>query len=171
MATWGDEDDFRHFLPRVLELAASDHYLLVDIELILGKLSYAGWWEWPAAERHAIESFLSLRWNAGLGEDPPYTWPGSPALFEADSWLCGIAQARLDTAPFVEAWRRRGAVNTLGHVAAFLDSNPRLLADGTLGNAFWEAGAEECAAQMRTWLSACLDDPEFQTALAAWYQQ
>src|SRR5215213_8574195 len=44
MTTWGDEDDFRHFLPRVLELAVSNDSLsFVDTELMLSKLAYASW--------------------------------------------------------------------------------------------------------------------------------
>lgn len=62
MTTFGDVDDFKHFLPRILELLATDffnaHY---DTELILGKLNYGKWAEWPPEEQAAIRQFLD-RW-------------------------------------------------------------------------------------------------------------
>ena len=71
MTTWGDEHDFRHFLPRVLELTVDEADSFVEIEIILGKLAYADWARWPAGERTAIEAFLSRRRNLGLTQDPP----------------------------------------------------------------------------------------------------
>lgn len=174
MTTWGDENDFRHFLPRVLELTVDEADSFVEIEIILGKLAYAEWARWPAAERIAIESFLGPRWDLGLRQDPSDDVRGSHSQFDADSWLCGIALTGLDTKPYVDAWRRRGAASTVGHVAAFLELNPNLITAGTLGNPFWEPGtpqASACADQMRVWLRACLDDPEFQAQLSAWYEQ
>ena len=174
MTTWGDANDFRHFLPRVLELAVDDADSFVEIEIIFGKLAYADWTRWPAAERTVIESFLSRRWDLGLTQDPPGALRGSHSRFDADSWLCGIALTGLDTEPYVDAWRHRGGASTVGHVATFLELNPKLMTAGTLGNAFWEPGtpqASACADQMRAWLSVCLDDPEFQARLTAWYQR
>jgi hypothetical protein len=53
MTTWGDDYDFRHFLPRILELYALDERLtsqFVDEPIVLGKLRYGKWLMWPEAE-------------------------------------------------------------------------------------------------------------------------
>ena len=174
MTTWGDEDDFRHFLPRVLELAVSnDSISFVNTEIILDRLAYAGWRDWPGAEQAAVESFLSLRWRIGLTQEPRSSLGDSDSEFDADAWLCGIALTGLDITPYIDAWRGRGPVSTIGHVVALLETNPHLLTDGRLGNVFWEGTNEAsvCAEQMRRWLSSCLDDADFQARLAAWYQQ
>ena len=178
ISTWGDEDDFRHFLPRVLELAMTNNSLsFVAPELILDKLAYAGWGAWPAAEQEAVESFLRLRWSIGLTQETRSSQGDSVSEFDADEWLCGIALTGLDTLPYVDVWLRMGAVSTFGHVVAFLESNRHLLTDGRVDNAWWgdtrEAPREApaYAEPMRTWLSSLLDDPGFQTRLAAWYQQ
>src|SRR4051812_3921753 len=60
MTTVGDVDDFRHFLPRILELLPHD--FPVDKEVVLSKLKYAGWAQWPPAERAAVKRFLVDLW-------------------------------------------------------------------------------------------------------------
>ncbi len=67
MTTWGDEDDFRHFLPRIFELV-SPHYpmserLLVDEQVVFGKLNYGNWRTWPDAEQAAIRTYLLSAWQ------------------------------------------------------------------------------------------------------------
>jgi hypothetical protein len=168
MTTWGNAQDFRHFLPRILELMVSgDPDWWVDTEIVLGKLAYGEWGTWPTQEQAAVRSFLRLRWTEGLS----LAEGGSD--FDADTWLCAVASAGDDLAPYIEFWRGLGATKTIGHVASFLRSNPDLLTAGELGNAFWDPGRSQttaCAEEMRSWLSVCLDDPEFQAALAAQYQ-
>lgn len=172
MTTWGDEHDFRHFLPRILELVVSGN-LGTLVEIVLGKLAYANWSTWPGREQAVLRTFLRLRWRAGLSQDAAEGLDPDPSQFDADAWLCGVALAGEEIAPYIEAWQREGATKTIGHVAAFLETNPDLLSYGNLGNGFWDAGnpqAAACAKEMRTWLSACVDDPEFQATLAIHYQ-
>ena len=47
MTTWGDVNDFKHYLPRIFELAAT-RKLIVDTSVILGKLDYGNWNETKA---------------------------------------------------------------------------------------------------------------------------
>jgi hypothetical protein len=170
MTTWGDENDFRHFLPRILELLVSgDPDWSVDTEIVLGKLARAGWWQWPEREQAALRTLLRLRWSDGLAHD----LRSRQSHFDADSWLCGVACTGEQVRPYIEAWQQLGATRTLGHVAAFLIANPDLLTRGSLDNAFWSKRDPQtavCATEMRTWLTACLDDPEFQAQLAQHYQ-
>lgn len=172
MTTWGDSDDFRHFLPRVLELMAGDADSF-DADLVLPKLAYGGWGSWPAGEKAAVEAFLMLRWNIGLTQAPRFSLDDEEPEFDAEPWLSGISGTGLDTAPFVDAWQRLGTTNTVGHIAAFLEQNPQLLSEGRLDSAVWanpDRGLE-CGEQLRKWLSGCMDNPEFREELAAWYQR
>jgi len=50
MTTWGDVEDFKHFLPRLLELLVHKSFI-VDTEIVLGKLSYGHWEAWPVRSR------------------------------------------------------------------------------------------------------------------------
>src|SRR5215472_3381655 len=125
MTTWGDAQDFRHFLPRILDLAVSgDSDWSVDTEVVLGKLAYANWRTWPEREQTALRSVLRLRWSVGLTQVAADGFGSSNARFDTDSWLCGVARAGDEVASYIEAWRGRGATETIGHVAAFLGANP-----------------------------------------------
>jgi len=59
MTTWGDTDDFRHFLPRILELLAADQF----DSAVLRKLDHGQWKTWPVNEQAAIGDFLVAWWE------------------------------------------------------------------------------------------------------------
>lgn len=62
MTTWGEVEDFKHFLPRLFELIATTG-LAYGHEVVLGKLEYAKWNDWEQAEKDAIRSFLLVWWT------------------------------------------------------------------------------------------------------------
>lgn len=62
MTTWGDVNDFKHYLPRIFELAAT-RKLIVDTFVILGKLDYGNWKEWDSDEQNSIQKFLKAWWK------------------------------------------------------------------------------------------------------------
>ncbi|MEL6863763.1 MAG: hypothetical protein AAFP19_05055 [Bacteroidota bacterium] len=62
MTTFGDLDDFKHYLPRIFELLAK-RQLSVDVFVILGKLEYGHWDTWEEAEKSSIHQFLKAWWK------------------------------------------------------------------------------------------------------------
>lgn len=62
MTTFGDLEDFKHFLPRIFELSAK-RKLIVDLFVILGKLEYGEWINWNEKEKQAIKSFIRAWWK------------------------------------------------------------------------------------------------------------
>lgn len=62
MTTWGDTDDFKHYLPRIFELSATTHFV-VDTFIVLGKLECGKWQEWSEIERNTIIQFLYAWWT------------------------------------------------------------------------------------------------------------
>ena len=70
MTTWGNTEDFKHFLPRIYELLVSEE-LKIDSSAILGKLNYGKWQSWPDEEKNAIKQFL-LAWWAGMTKHTPF---------------------------------------------------------------------------------------------------
>ena len=62
MTTWGDVNDFKHYVPRIFELLATKE-LIVDIFVVLGKLEYGNWLEWDDKEKVAITNFLKAWWK------------------------------------------------------------------------------------------------------------
>jgi hypothetical protein len=62
MTTWGDTDDFKHYLPRIFELLATTDFI-VDTFIVLGKLEYGKWQEWSNDEKATITNFLFAWWT------------------------------------------------------------------------------------------------------------
>jgi hypothetical protein len=62
MTTWGTTEDFKYYLPRIMELYVSgrSHF---DADLLMDKLNYGGWRKWPADEQEAIGAYLLNWWN------------------------------------------------------------------------------------------------------------
>jgi hypothetical protein len=57
MTTWGDVEDFKHFLPRIFELKAIDA-VWTDTFVVLGKLEYASWRSWRKDEQDVVYEFM-----------------------------------------------------------------------------------------------------------------
>lgn len=70
ITTWGDVEDFKHYLPRIFELMATTDFI-VDTFVVLGKLKLAQWKNWPEKEQTAVREFLFVWWTASI-EDKPY---------------------------------------------------------------------------------------------------
>lgn len=71
MTTFGDTEDFKHFLPRIFELSAQ-RALPVDEFVVLGKLEYGHWHQWPAKEVAAIRNFLLAWWQHDVHTQPTF---------------------------------------------------------------------------------------------------
>jgi hypothetical protein len=115
MTTFGDAEDFKHFLPRLLELMAREveageagQDLGFDEEILGGKLALAGYTDWPAVEREAVERFLDAIWGALLAR--------FPTKLEAETFLCFLARfTTLDR--YLARWRDMRTRPALAHVA------------------------------------------------------
>jgi hypothetical protein len=62
MTTWGEVEDFKHFLPRLLELIATTG-IAYNSGVVLRKLEYAKWNDWEQAEKDSTHSFLLAWWT------------------------------------------------------------------------------------------------------------
>lgn len=146
LTTWGDADDFRHFVPRLFELAADPSGLPINIEIVFGKLRYAEWQSWPDDEQQAIMAYFYALWRHVLVE----IRPGYRGL--ADEYLCSIAQAVDDLGPFLEQWLQLRLPPVWAGLAVFLeDSLPYVVRKGHLGSGFWDNRPDQ-ARQVIGWL-------------------
>ena len=132
MSTLGTVEQFKHFLPRLLELAAWEGGVGdTDFEIVMGKLRYGQWAKWPHAERVAVEGFLAALWRFVLGT--------FPCAHDADACLCGIGSVVEDLSPFLAAWRQDNSATSARHLADLVDFNSNeLFKRGRLSNAFWK---------------------------------
>ncbi|MFC5005445.1 hypothetical protein ACFPIJ_47400 [Dactylosporangium cerinum] len=143
--TAGAADDFRHFLPRMLEVSVTDGFggpevgfVYPEVDAFVGRLRFTGWTTWDPAEQTAVREFLAAFWHDVLTTDPDWT-------FSADEVLCGIGNAEDDLTPYLATW---AALLPATHPAAHLRQP---LARQHV-NAFWHGRAAQLA-QVAAWLA------------------
>ena len=136
MTTWGTERDYKHFLPRIVELATMDvrarSYPGFDCALVLRKIAAAGFAAWPDIERVAIERVVRAWWDEWLhgskdGIDLGNFVEGVAALGIGAGWLVTTwsdDRARAATIAIAEYLRAHGAWNPHAARDPFADHEP-----------------------------------------------
>lgn len=101
MTTFGDRDDYRHFLPRICEISEDKPaQLAFKLWLIRRKLDYAGWESWPEDERLAVRRWLDAQPAEESFPSPPPRAPAATEPLEAPapevtSWPSAVARLEL----------------------------------------------------------------------------
>lgn len=146
LMTWGDLADFKHFLPRLFEIVAVDHFTddYPDIETVLGALDRGDWTTWPAAEQQAVREFLGAFWTESLN-----SWPSN---YEIETVLAAIAEAEADLSPYLAAWdSAEGAAPVLHFCDLLLQNAARIALGKRLSNP-WLGRFPDRESQVRDWL-------------------
>lgn len=110
--TWGDDADWLHFMPRILELfalGALDDHALLGTTLGRLKTATAGW---PADDRAAVESYRFALWRDFLA-----AWPTAMA---ADNMVEALSESAEDLQPYVDIWCATPSVTAARHLASFV---------------------------------------------------
>ena len=136
--TVGTMADFKHFLPRILELVAADT-LDCDTQVVFHKLVYAG--PWTAAELAAVSRFAEVALAAAV-DDPRR----SPLVLIESVGLAGLPLATMLDRLLVGA----DATRVSGLARLVFDYGARLTAAGP-GWIWWKQGA---TSTRRDWLLA-----------------
>lgn len=137
MTTWGSEEDFKHFLPRLAELYAGGSLTgFCDDEMFGSKLHYAKWLSWRVREVNAVRAFMHAWLADRLCRDPETT--------DVGSCLASIALAENDIGDYLKAWWKMEGSLAARQFAEFAHSNARSLAkEGALGIWWQETGANQ----------------------------
>lgn len=124
IVTWGDADELRYYLPRLLELLITERGW-ADKPTVMLNLATAGWRSWPASEQEAIEAFVRAAW-------PPLL-AGQVQLSLAELTL-GCSLAGISLQPMEEAWREAPEEASAFQLADLVTlERDELLHDGTFG--------------------------------------
>jgi hypothetical protein len=97
MTTWGDVEDFKHYLPRLLELLLTNN-LNFGFGDPVQKLAYGQWRTWPQEEQDAIEACLCALWESVLVTEPD--------PFDVGGDLMMIAALIDDLDPLLQHWQQ-----------------------------------------------------------------
>jgi hypothetical protein len=108
MTTWGTEEDFKYFLPRLLEWFAADTPRVDEYFLGVKIGKSAGWAEWLTAEREAVLAFFRALWAKVLAS-------------QEDFWLVGdildvLVALGVDPRPYLEQLWQQAACRPLAYV-------------------------------------------------------
>jgi hypothetical protein len=148
VTTLGSVEDFKHFLPRLLEVLAREGSVgVTECEIVLGKLDYTRWEQWPQRQRVAVKEYLSALWRVVLGE--------FPGVQPVDDWVCGIGRCEEDMGAYLRTWEEdQGAAAALQLAEFVVENAGRIVRKRELVNAFWN----EREAQMRQLIEWLAED-------------
>lgn len=167
MTTWGDEREFTHLLPRLLEVLVTTGFpssWIIDVEPVFAAFTRAGWPSWPAAERSAVERFFMAVWVAVLATEDPL----NRSVDSAFGVLTGIALVVDDLTPYLT---RLAVDRTPSADHHFLDIARDVFstACGAIGSHDWWSDRPRQLEQLLSWYRsdtqrgrgvALLDDPD-----------
>jgi len=118
MTTWGNVNDFKHFLPRILELLTIMPTGILE-EVALNKLHYGHYEAWPAVEQAAVHRFLLAFWQALLNEESEWI----DALF--NQYFPAIASVFPDFNRLLELWAATDSQEATQRLAFFVCENEK----------------------------------------------
>jgi hypothetical protein len=160
---WGDVTDFKHFLPRISELAVERGDAFEDPSVVFNKLHHGDWRNWPDEEQRSIEGFLDALWSCVL-DSQPHELYGE----EIEDWLCGISQAVAQLSPYLKTWiameTKNARLNLAGFIADTDFANPKRHA-----SAYW-GEREELFDEVAAWIRSDVVKAKM-TTIAAEYPQ
>lgn len=144
LTTWGTENDFKHFLPRLFELVTEEEGIAyeIDLAILFGKLEYAHWNTWPSQEHAAVRDYLIALWLFVLSVPME--------AVTIDEYLCAISQAEEDLSHYLNAWQNLQSDTALNHLVEFIEAQDSLHKE-KLADAFW-SGRREQMSQVVEWL-------------------
>jgi hypothetical protein len=127
MTTWGDVRHFKHFVPRLLELAFEDYLGFTFPEVLFGKLACANWTAWPKTEQDAIQNFLDQFWIHQLNS------PGQFPDQRIRTVLGGLSQACSSLLPYLAIWSNQTPEAPAFHLAQLItDSSDQIISLGAI---------------------------------------
>lgn len=125
MTTWGDSVDYRHFLPRIVELSLAEPPCSgLEPWLIGSKLTYANWSQWPRQEIGSIIQFIESAWLCVIAFPPEEQSAVStgPVRWAADAALALQADALEDVSRLLQIWDAADEIEPQLHPSMFAQS-------------------------------------------------
>lgn len=125
--TVGGLDDFKYFLPRILQLSVNEEFFMPCPEVVFGSLRMAEWEQWPEDERAAILELINCKFDLLLQN------PESKGS-DLDEWICAFGQCVPDITPYLNRLFEKANEDKL---LSFIEWNPSVFTMNKLDNAFW----------------------------------
>lgn len=145
-------DEFKHFLPRFLELTAEFQYLSHSVELTFGRFDYYGESEWTPPEKELLSEFAVEFFRYCLSVYP------LPDFEKIDSILVMLSKAYIDIDKILSLWMEKPARTSLLHFNDLIQSGNKQHRPFHLNNPFDHLNLSDKIAR---WLNATNFDQSF----------
>ncbi len=120
LLTWGSEDEFKYFLPRLLEIAVFNSLdLSVDLAFVFDKLHHANWLKWDCNEIDIIKKYFNELWKFKLNNYIDY----DENLLSIHELLTALATTDVDLDPFLEYWKNLKCNDSYLNMVDFIYDN------------------------------------------------
>jgi hypothetical protein len=149
LTTVGSERDYRHFLPRILELAISDPtWVGTEPAVIASKLRRSNWAAWPVEQQDAVRDVFGAAFFRAM-ESP------SEETSDTSDWLCGLASLGIPIEQYLAAWRQSASLNAVRQLLWFVIMKAdEVAADGSISGSFWDDVDASSRRVIGTWLTS-----------------
>src|SRR5688572_3646991 len=113
ITTWGEADDLKHFLPRILELTAllKPPYM---IWVTFDRLEMTGWQSWPAEEYEAVKMYMLCLWDSLLSDE------SEKAESEFDNYFSTLAHFYPVFEDLVAVWNKNTSKAATKHLGQYV---------------------------------------------------
>jgi hypothetical protein len=125
--TWGDENDYRYYLPRILELTAKLK-TPYDIWTLYSRLEDANWKTWDINEQTAINEFSLELWNKLLNDN------SEKAEWEFKDYFHAIANFYPDFSQILKVWETNNSFASIKHLTNYIFEERQYLFDNNFIN-------------------------------------
>ena len=143
--TWGDENDYRFFLPRILELTA-ELKTPYDIWTLYSRLEDANWKTWNADEQTVINDFTIELWNNLLTDN------SEKAEWEFKDYFHSIAYFYPDFSEILKVWQTNDSYASIKHLTNYIFEERQHLFDNNYIDSI-EKNTKNIE-QFKTWLTS-----------------
>lgn len=143
--TWGDENDYRFYLPRILELTA-ELKTPYDIWTLYSRLEDANWKTWNTEEQTAICEFTIELWNNLLNNN------SEKAEWEFKDYFHSLAYFYPDFSEILKVWETNDSFSSIKHLTHYLFEERQHLFDNNYIDSI-EKNTKNIE-QFKTWLTS-----------------
>lgn len=126
ISNWGTAEDFKYFLPRILELTAN-YKAPYDVWMVFDKLELANWTSWVEEEKQAILDYLTQLFNHLLHDE------SETAQWSFFDYFVSIANLYPNFSELLQKWESAGTKASFKHLSTFVaDQNHIIFIKGQI---------------------------------------
>lgn len=113
LTTWGSANDYKHFLPRILELTA-ELRTPYEIWIVFDKLNLAEWHNWTEIEQKEVHEYMIALWESIINDN------SEKAEREFKDYFSTLAHFYPDFTQMLNVWNESESKASIKHLSEFL---------------------------------------------------